>query len=169
MTPAIAPRRTHISPHRGPLTVESREQQAEPGTKPKGLWYEVNADWRRWCRDEMPHWVAGRHLHRVVLDGEHMLEIRSVAALDAFYAEYGVSEKCWSRWSQDCFDMDRGIRWADVARRYDGIEIAPYLWQRRLDGPSWYYSWDCASGVIWRPRGVRVERMRRLPGTASDD
>lgn len=155
-------RRTHISPRPGPLVVEAREQIAEPAAKPKGFWYEVNADWRRWCRSEMPDWIVGRYVHRVTLGEERMLEIRTVAELDDFVDEYHVWELVTSVFDGRPLNMDRGIRWDRVAEQHDGIEIAPYLWQRRLDGPLWYYSWDCASGVIWRPRGVAVERMRRL-------
>jgi hypothetical protein len=48
------------------------------------------------------------------------------------------------------------IEWRKVAERFDGIIIAPYIWQRRLDlESSWYYSWDCASGCIWNASAVR--------------
>lgn len=156
-------RRTHISKSRSGIEVEPRAQSLEPTSKPKGLWYEVNADWRRWCRDEMPEWIADRHLHRIVLGDERMLELRGVAQMDRFVSEFHVSEFVSGRWFTG--DMDRGIEWARVAERWDGIEIAPYIWRRRLDGPMWYYGWDCASGVIWQPRGVRLEWMRRLPAT----
>ena len=38
---------------------------------------------------------------------------------------------------------------------YQGIIIAPYLWTRRHhESTGWYYSWDCASGVIWDARAI---------------
>ena len=43
--------------------------------------------------------------------------------------------------------------WDDVVRQYDGLIIAPYQWAKRCDY-SWYYGWDCASGVIWNLRAV---------------
>ncbi len=153
--------RTHVSENRGPIVVERREQTGKPGMKPKGFWFEVNADWRRWCRDEMPHWVAGRHLHRVTIGDERMLRITSVAEMDDFNAEYLVHE--WRPgYSERYGPMDMGIAWGRVADHYDGIEITPYIWYRRFDGPTWYYGWDCASGVVWNPRGITVQRMRRL-------
>lgn len=154
-------RRTHVSEKPGPIVVEPRGQSVKPASKPNGFWYECEADWRRWCRSEMPHWIAGRYLHRVTLGGERLLTIASVAEMDDFNAAYLHTE--WvAGYSERYGPMDRGIRWAVVAAEYDGIEITPYLWDRRLSGPSWYYGWDCASGVIWTPRGVTVERMRRL-------
>lgn len=154
--------RTHVSENRGPIIVEPRDQAAHPGMKPKGFWFEVNGDWRRWCRDEMPHWVHDHYLHRVTLGEERMLQITSVAEMDDFNAEYHVDE--WVNGRYFTGNMNRGIRWDRVAATYDGIEITPYLWARRLDGPTWYYGWDCASGVIWNPRGITVERMRKLSG-----
>jgi len=49
------------------------------------------------------------------------------------------------------------IDWEAVAKRYTGIEIEPYNWERRNSGPNnnysmsmlWYYGWDCASGCVW--------------------
>ena len=55
------------------------------------------------------------------------------------------------------------IDWPKVAERYDGIIIAPYQWSRRLDGPMWYYGWDCASGCVWRARAVlELKSMEEL-------
>lgn len=158
--------RTHVSKNVGPIAVEGRDQPPTPGMKPKGFWYEVGADWRRWCRSEMPHWLAGRHLHRVTLGDERILRITSESELDDFDRQYRVTEHL-PGFSESYGPMNLGIAWAAVADEHDGIEIAPYLWTRRLDGPTWYYSWDCASGVIWQPRGVMVERMRKLPGTVA--
>lgn len=37
------------------------------------------------------------------------------------------------------------------------FEIAPYQWERRLAREfMWYYGWDLASGVIWRPKNALV-------------
>ena len=49
--------------------------------------------------------------------------------------------------------------WPGVAAEgWAGIEIAPYIWARRLDGPArWYYGWDAASGCIWDPTAAAVE------------
>lgn len=47
------------------------------------------------------------------------------------------------------------LDWAAIGKLYDGIIIAPYLWERRLNGGAmWYYGWDCASGCIWNPRAI---------------
>lgn len=154
MTSFRAYTRTHVARFAGPITLDAKEDQPEPGTytKPKGFWYEVNGDWRRWARGES--YGLGEHLHVVTLGAERMLEIRTVEALDAFHATYAVNLG-WRVRSE-------GIDWREIAKEYDGIEIAPYLWQRRLSDVDWYYTWDCASGVIWRPQGATVTYRRAL-------
>lgn len=140
--------RTHLSvePVRSVLPVDPWGKGAG-AYKPKGFWYEVDGDWRRWCESEMPSWVEGKMLHRVELNGERMLNIRNVAEFDAFHRTY----------VRDFHRYVKAPDWHALAEEYDGLEIAPYLWERRLCmDTSWYYGWDCASGVIWRPRGVTV-------------
>src|SRR5690606_7527275 len=103
-------RRTHVSEKPGPILVEPRSQTIQPASKPNGFWYEVDADWRRWCRSEMPHWIHGRHLHRVTLGEERLLTIASVAEMDDFNAEYLATE--WAAgYSERYGPLDKGIRW----------------------------------------------------------
>jgi hypothetical protein len=64
-----------------------------------------------------------------------VLHLSSSDELLAFHAEFGLDN--WK------------VSWIAVAEQWQGIIIAPYLWERRLGDPSWYYTWDCASGCIW--------------------
>lgn len=115
--------------------------------KPNGFWYEVDGDWQRWCSSEEMDWIKGRLLYEVSLDSMlRLLRITSASELDSFHREYRRPRYV-------------GIAWEQVAEQYDGLEIAPYLWDRRLDGPSWYYGWDCASGVLWQPRDTRLSLL----------
>jgi len=150
--------RTHIAAASEAFELHAVDQVVEPSHKPLGLWYEVDGDWRRWCRDEaMDHWLAGGHLYRLELGAERILRLVGARDLDRFTDKYGADfagltiPKLLAGDSR--FEV---IRWAAVAEAWDGIEIAPYVWSRRLQ-LTWYYGWDCASGVIWRPRGARVE------------
>ena len=112
--------------------------------KPRGFWVSVQGeqDWFSWCRDEE------FRLHRLTVEhvvdlsvGAKILYLESVDELDSFTLEYGVVEhKTWGD--------DIQIDWVRVAGEYDGIIIAPYQWDRRLEH-DWYYPWDCASGCIW--------------------
>jgi hypothetical protein len=147
--------RTHVAKTETPIHLVAKPQEAGSTYKPVGFWYEVDGDWRRWATSEMPHWIEGHWLHVVELAEERLLTIQSAAQLDDFDREFRHREFV-SGYSERYGPMHKGIRWSAVAERWGGIEIAPYLWERRLGGPSSYYGWDCASGVIWRPRGATV-------------
>ena len=41
----------------------------------------------------------------------------------------------------------------NLTSKYNGIEICPYLWSKRMRS-NWYYPWDVASGCIWDGRGL---------------
>lgn len=70
------------------VVVRPVSKQPNPDTKPAGLWYEINGDWRRWCEGEQPDWIGGRYLHRLVLDGERSLVIHNAVDLDVFHEQY---------------------------------------------------------------------------------
>ena len=142
--------RTHISRSKEPPTcVVKTSNEDHKFFKPMGFWYSVDGDWERFCASEALDWAQGA-TYDVVLGKEKILFIATIEQLDAFHEKY--SAKNAGRWSTAF------IKWDRVAHEYDGIEIAPYQWKRRLDGvvSDWYYSWDCASGCIWNPKGVQI-------------
>lgn len=160
------PHRTHVSP--SPLIKKIKPTRALRDTgfgKPRGFWYEVNSDWRRWLRGEGYRWFVGNrkrnkslpdaYLHRVHLRDCKVLKITTTEELDAFHAKYAEIRHPIYRMVE--------INWDRVSKDCDGVEIAPYQWERRLSfDMSWYYGWDCASGVIWRPRNATVKLIRKL-------
>lgn len=135
------------------------------GDKPTGLWVSVEgpADWKAWCESEGFHVNRLRCPTEVVLQPEaNLLHLRDADDLRTFHRKYraGRSSAC-PRW-----EADFRIRWDRVANSYDGIVIAPYVWEMRLDRETpWYYGWDCASGCIWRSRAI--SELRPLPETVS--
>src|SRR5665213_371457 len=113
--------------------------------KPNGLWLSVehwDGGWREWCENE--NFVLGVIVHQVRLsDAANVLWLRSAGDIDDFHYKYA------SR-------IFPGIEimypdWPAISAQYHGIVIAPYCWERRLDGKAsdWYYPWDCASACIW--------------------
>lgn len=118
--------------------------------KPSGLWVSVegNGDgWSDWCASEdfgigaVPHVV---HLHPEA----NILRIANGAELIAFHREFHIP-------SGNRFREGREIDWITVAKRWQGIIIAPYVWSARLSvETAWYYGWDCASGCIWDAAAV---------------
>jgi hypothetical protein len=127
--------------------------------KPRGLWVSVlgRMDWASWCRAERFRATRRQFASRIHLaPNARVLRVAGEAGIDAFSAEFGFEH----RWHPNY--VDTVIDWAKVAATYQGIIIAPYVWERRLhDGSDWYYPWDCASGCIWNPAAVEcVEPLR---------
>lgn len=128
----------------GPVSLDrsrryAQEPRVSPFGKPNGLWVSIAGDdgWAAWCRDQNYRIDLLSTTHQVTLRSRADIRfINDVSALDAFDSEF--------RGGGD----GSGIDWATVAKRHDGMIIAPYQWSRRsqLD---WYYGWDCASGCIW--------------------
>lgn len=114
--------------------------------KPKGLWVSVagDDDWRSWCLAE-GFWLENlKFPHRIVLsESANILRLTTASGIDDFTRQFSLLERRRRTSSHD-------IDWRRVAKGWDGIIIAPYVWERRLNGgANWYYSWDCASGCIW--------------------
>ncbi|MGW0052088.1 hypothetical protein [Nocardia nova] len=139
-----------------PITLDRSRQYVQPDkramyTKPQGFWVSVDGEhgWAEWCREEEFRTDTLTYAHTVRLaEAANIRLVTSVAEIDAFHEEFAAPTDFDRRlgWGVDRW----GIEWAAVARRYDGIIITPYLWDRRFDGNTgWYYTWDCASGCIW--------------------
>jgi len=140
----------HYSKH--PLTEIRSVSVAEQGDhhKPKGLWVSVlgECDWKSWCEGEgfsLPNLSIA---HRIILsDKADILRLSNAQDIDQFTLEFARPERYGSRYEID---------WQRVANGRDGIIIAPYVWERRLNGGAdWYYRWDCASGCIWNASAVK--------------
>lgn len=127
--------------------------------KPNGLWVSVKGenDWRSWCEGESFRPENLAVCHRVTLsDAANIKMISSAEELFAFDDHYGVD---WQI-GDSKFSLRR-IDWQRVAKDYDGVIIAPYIWSCRLGFDSerrrisdWYYPWDCASGCIWNMEAI---------------
>ncbi len=147
-----------------PLTeVYSSEQPNLPYFKPHGLWVSVEGpnDWPSWCSDEQ--FPLGKYTTEITLKpNANILRIASVAEIDKFSTDYHRDSETsdWWRLVSDIYHID----WQLLPKRgYQGIIIAPYLWERRLE-LMWYYGWDCASGVIWDADAVQfVGRSQVIP------
>jgi hypothetical protein len=139
---------THYST--SPVVNLYSKNQRNSTVKPEGLWYEVNGDWVRWCEAEELGWTTEKMLYSVDLGESNVLKISSVEELDDFTEKFVRLLQPEVLWEYP--------QWAEVAKLWDGLQISPYLWERRLTS-MWYYGWDCASGVLWRPRKASVMLM----------
>ena len=131
-----------------PWTTFKPTLQVKPdyaGQKPKGLWYGCGDSWIEWIKLNMPgsFLEKANYLYEVKL-GEEIIQISSDDEFDNFQSEFG-------------FPLGKrgpAINWKEIQEQeYNGIEICPYNWERRMKS-DWYYPWDVASGCIWNLSGV---------------
>lgn len=152
-------KRTHIAKRPVEIVRATPLAKQRVDSKPKGFWYSVDGGWEEWCRSEMPSWIEGCASYEVLLSGENILKLRTVTDIDLFHEEFKAPLAGMKPEKHFMY-----IDWKRVAGHFDGIEIAPYCWKRWLDGDAhyWYYGWDCASGCVWTPRGMRVRALKEL-------
>jgi hypothetical protein len=125
--------------------------------KPRGLWYGINQSWIEWCSSEEPGWVHD-HLHEVILDYSKILRIKNIKEFNAFEQKFGMIDPMLKMLEGmmpvGSYRVGREtIDWYKVAEQYSGLEITPYLWEKRLTS-MWYYGWDCASGCVWNADAI---------------
>ena len=142
-----------------PTRTYDQRRDAHCYGKPRGLWLSVDEGWKEWCQDESFNLDGLVHSTEFdVRDDARILRIQTLLDLDIFHRDHAhraVASPAdaitvWDRATRSEKAYGHSIDWAFVAERYDGILIAPYIWQRRLEY-SWYYGWDCASACIWNP------------------
>lgn len=134
---------SHFSKH-PTLHPYSVPQTGKRFGKPDGLWVSVDGpdDWPTWCREEDYGDIDAKHRFAIILaSGSRILHLSQPEHLWAFTRTFDANPE--GKWHGE-------IDWAAMAARYQGIIIAPYQWDCRLDSRTgWYYGWDCASGCIW--------------------
>lgn len=144
----LTPLHITASPTLEPYAVKQGLEEG-PACKPKGLWYGIGPSWAEWAYYNMPDMIKP-YIFKLELNKKKMLVIESVRELDAFEKIHKVEHPVVPRMSY--------IDWQKVAGKYMGIQIAPYLWQRRMHS-FWYYGWDCASGCIWTPAAIKSVKL----------
>ncbi len=130
------------------IVVRSAKQKTELYMKPNGLWFSVEDGngWQGWCQDNSWNLDCFKfhHLLKLKKDAD-ICRIQNTNQFDFFANSY----KEYPPWDIGHM-IAMFINWARVAEKYQGIIIAPYLYDRRLESnSSWYYGWDCSSGCVW--------------------
>lgn len=133
-----------------PIVVAYAVPQEDLRSKPRGLWVSVEGadDWRSWCEAEGYGNPAEQYCYQVTLKpAAKVLRLKTTAEILGFAKKYNA-DPYFGR--IPTMMSGYGVDWPAVAEKYDGIIIAPYNWNLRLDNRThWYYGWDCASGCIW--------------------
>lgn len=134
------------------IDLRSKGQARDPCLKPEGFWITppyTDDNWEAWCLSE--DWRCGHltHVHEIEIDNTALLHLSSEEHIDQFTRDYGQGAR------YHCY-----IKWSEVADKYKGILISPYIWSRRLaEHTFWYYGWDCASGAIWDVTAIKDVRL----------
>jgi len=145
-------KRTHCSDSHEKIILKEMKHLFEDNnyyySKPPGFWYQIDDDWERWCKDEDFH--CGKFKHEIIINDCNILIIDTLEKFEKFVDEYSTTDlKCWK------FNK---LKVEKLINNYDGLEISHYFYEYRLN-VHWYYSWDCASGVIWTPRNATVNYL----------
>jgi hypothetical protein len=123
---------------------EKRHKEELVFSKPVGLWYDFQGDWIRWCLSE--GWGGIRdYIYEVKVDKSKILQISNIKEFEEFENEYLYHPELFN---SSIRLHNASVNWEKVQVKYSGVEIIPYLWDKRLSC-MWYYGWDCASGCIW--------------------
>jgi hypothetical protein len=139
------------------------QRQPDCDDKPAGLWVSIGGEdgWWEFCHENKYALKTLRHEYEVTLTSEaRILRLSSAPELDTFSEEWRP-EPDWTDPIQRKYHHTLAkIDWSRVARYYQGIIIAPYIWERRLTRHTrWYYGFDFASGCIWDAAVVESIRL----------
>ena len=68
-----------------PVTLRRMSYLQSGNTKPNGLWFDANEDWKRWCEAMQFRLEDLRYRHTVtLLDASRILFLRNAKDIDAF-------------------------------------------------------------------------------------
>ena len=112
--------------------------------KPNGLWYSIGNSWKDWCSYEAFRLETFQYKTRLLINTNKLLQLNSIKAINEFTDTYSIDPYITRTFRSMC-----RINWDAVAEKYAGIEISPQQGWQRLNGATWYYGWDCASGCVW--------------------
>lgn len=140
-------------------------KQSKNGIKPRGFWYSCYNDWYNWVSGEMPEWLY-KYIHKININSkvltdienknkDKILVINNLKDFDIFNKRYGHLDKNENNnniFSNNMKWKNYLVNWDKVSKDYGGIEICPYLTQRKHY--LWYNTFDVASGCIWNTKAI---------------
>ena len=147
---------SHFSNTKIDLSTLVDTAQPKNGTfKPRGLWISVDGegDWPEWCEAEDFCNTDDQYRHAVVLtESARILHLANSEEVDSFDKLYHGSDSLLE------------IDWFAVAKKYDGIIIAPYSRMHYSSYASlWHSAWDCSSGCIWNKSAIESIEIIATP------
>lgn len=165
------PRRLHISGIKSLSLKKFKDEEQHIDMKPTGIWYGLGDSWMQWCMSDASGWLQP-YIYEFVLDEEKIIKVSNIEEFEKFEEEHQAIRPEFKLLMEhmptirdahgDGFPRMRRlfdqIDWPKLSQTYGGVEIAPYIWKKRLES-MWYYPWDCASGCIWNVNAVKELRL----------
>jgi hypothetical protein len=144
----------------------ARGQDEQGFMKPTGLWVsdeDAECSWRWWCIQEDFNLDMLTHVHEVTLSNTaNVLILETPGLVQEFGREFVMQHGPFAGGSA-LGNHILMLDWVRVIQRWHGLIITPYQWECRLKtDTSWYYGWDCASGVIWHPDAIGSVILREI-------
>ena len=144
------------------FNVDYKYKQPKDGIKPNGLWYSCYNSWYNWVVVEGIPWLH-KYIHKINInnnvltdiknkDKDKLLVISNIKDFDIFNKKYGYSASYNKKFWKNKGGGNDLIKWDKVAKDYGGIEICPYLTDKRYY--LWYNTFDVASGCIWNTKSI---------------
>lgn len=91
----------------------------EPAMKPKGFWFDVEGDWKRWCEAEGFRLEYLGTPHEVIVDEGRCLRLCTAGELDRFTKEYTLGTwELTNPVTGRSFDVNRDKLYLGSQRRY---------------------------------------------------
>ena len=139
------------------MLLDKAYEQKAMNFKPRGLWYSIDFEWFEWCVGNMPNWIK-RYMHTIELYESDILIISDIMELENFQRKY------MERLLNSQFGI---INWAEVTKKYKGIEIRNYYKLKELTDVGldfmWLYGWDVSSGCIWDLSAIKSTQVEAVP------
>lgn len=135
--------------------------------KPRGLWVSIEGknDWKEWCEAEEFALEDLNVSYEVKLKkNANILHLKTAQEIRNLCNLYPYLNPQWDDPTGRRLCRTYEVYWPKMAQEYQGIIIAPYQWDCRIDDEcSWYYGWDCASGCIWDIDCIEEFNLQELP------
>ena len=123
--------------------IRGKKYTQEDSIKPDGLWYSFGNEWQKFAKSSK---LGSKHayhsVYKIDLQDSKILSISNESELKKFTKEYLSENRFY-------------IKWANVAKKWDGIEFPKYLWRVGLPMKYlWYSTLDVASGCVWNTNSI---------------
>ena len=132
------------------IKFRDKTQDAKDTFKPRGLWYAFGMDWFDAVQSVVPSYASRYNFIHTIKVTDKVCSIKTIEEAIEFTDKYGFGE--------GHFYKQYLIDWSKVEKDYSGVEaLDPIRWCRTegLEGKLWWmYSWDAASGCIWKSDGI---------------